>query len=427
MLDVGQLQDHIQTLDKGDATARQQAIHALKQVEEQEWTAAPIKVMNALVKALQNQLLSGTKPPSNRQEIATVLGNMGSRAETAIPQLVELLQEGIPDGIREAAAAALGKMGKEAKPAVDALILLVSNRRATLANKAVRALSAIGCSDHRVQAALGNLWLSPAQPSNIQVQVAIALCKLKIDARGLVRSLTNTLMASQDASLRKSAAEALAWCSKTDVDVVPALLTAALHDKDEGVRQIAEAGLDQLRLSHAKAIHICATQLKDSSYAETALRNSGQAAVPALIEALATDAPASREKAARILGCFGEAAAQAVPALTATLRDKDLDVRLAAAKALWNISKNPDLVIPVMIELLEEKWPASNDGGEARRRFLQAVIESLGRIGLPAQAAIPALNQKTKDKNRHISEAAQYARKTVAPVGTNKAAATVRP
>jgi len=427
MLDLGQLQDHIQTLEKGEATARQQAIHALKQVEEQAWSAVPVKVMNSLLKALQSQLLSGAKPPSNRQEIATVLGNLGPRAEPAVPQLVELLQEGIPDGIREAAAAALGKIGKDAKPAVDSLIVLITNRRATLANKAVRALSAIGCADHRVQTALGNLWLSPAQPSNTQVQVAIALCKLKIDARGLVRSLTNTLMASQDSSLRKSAAEALAWCSKNDVDVVPALLTAALHDKDEGVRQVAEAGLSQLRLSHAKAIQLCAAQLQDSSYAEPALRNSGQTAVPALIEALEAEAPISREKAARILGCFGETGAQAIPALTAALRDKNLDVRLAAAKALWNISKNPDLVIPVLIGLLEEKWPVANDGGEARRRFLQAVIESLGRIGPPAKAAIPALTQKTKDKNRHISEAAQYALKTVAPAAAGKTAAAVRP
>jgi hypothetical protein len=43
---------------------------------------------------------------------------MGSRAELAIPQLIELLKEDKPDGIREAAATALGKMGREARAAV---------------------------------------------------------------------------------------------------------------------------------------------------------------------------------------------------------------------------------------------------------------------------------------------------------------------
>ena len=48
----------------------------------------------------------------------------------------------------------------------------------------------------------------------------------------------------------------------------------------------AEAGLAQLGLAQEKAIRVCAKQLKDSSYAEAALRHSGQPAVPSLIDAL---------------------------------------------------------------------------------------------------------------------------------------------
>src|SRR4029079_8262947 len=114
-------------------------------------------------------------------------------------------------------------------------------------------------------------------------------------------------------------------------------------------------------------------------------------AIPALIDALDTDEPAAREKAARTLGGMGEAAAAAVPALTATLKDKHMEVRLAAAKALWNITKNADVVVPVMIELLRGKWSTAPDVSEERRRFLQSVIESLCRIGPPAQAAAAAL------------------------------------
>src|SRR5262249_1944076 len=153
----------------------------------------------------------------------------------------------------------------------------------------------------RVRTALVNLWLSPSQPQKVQIQVAIALCKLQIQVQGLLKSLASTLVAGQDTSLRKSAAEALAWCGKNEVDVVPALVTAARHDKDEGVRQMAEAGLDQLRLSHEEAVQLCAKQLKESSYAEAALRNSGQLAVPALTEALTAAEPTTREKASRVL------------------------------------------------------------------------------------------------------------------------------
>ena len=85
------------------------------------------------------------------------------------------------------------------------------------------------------------------------------------------------MVASPDSSLRKAASEALAWCGKEEPDVVPALLTAALHDKDEAVRLKAEASLTQMRLSHDKAIQLCAKQLTESTYAEAALRKQWSA------------------------------------------------------------------------------------------------------------------------------------------------------
>ena len=272
-----------------------------------------------------------------------------------------------------------------------------------------------------MKTALVELWLSPTQSRNSQIQVAFALCKLKIDARGLLRFLTSTLGTSQDAALRKAAAEALACCNKTDIDVVPALLTSALSDKDERVRQIAEAALAQLKLSQEKAVQICAKQLKESAFAESALRHSGQQAVPVLIEALDTDEPETREKAARTLGFLGELAVAAAPALTLTLEDKNPEVRLAAAKGLWNISKNADAVVPVLVELLEEKTSAAVEASEPRRRFLQTVIEALWRMGPPAIAARPALMEKTKHKNRLISESATSALKKIAPAEPTRA------
>jgi len=420
MLDLRQLRNDIQALDKGDDAACRQALQSLKQHDPQDWAAAPLPVINGLVKSLQDQLRNGMKRPSSRQEVATILGNIGSRSEPAVPQLIELLQTRTPDSTCEAAATALGKIGKEAKGAVDQLIVLLSNGRTGRIVQVVRALSDIGCADQRVRSALIDLWLSSSQSQTSQVQVAIALCKLKLDAKGLLRFLTTTLVASQDATLRESAAEALGWCNKNEVDVVPALLTAALRDKKDEVRLRAEAALNQLGLSREKAIRLCAKQLSESAYAETALRHGGQAAVPALIDALRTEEPKTREKAARILGCIGEAAVEAAPALTELLHARDLDVRLAAAKGLWIITKNADVIVPVLVDLLDDKWAAAFEAGESHRRYLQGVIESLGRIGLAGKAAVPALTSKTKDKNRLISESALYALKEIAPLVATK-------
>ena len=110
---------------------------------------------------------------------------------------MELLEPGTSDGIREAAATALGKIGKESKVAVDKLIqVLGPDCRVPLAARVARALGDIGCADHRVRSALTNLWLLPMDDQNSRMLIAIALCKLKIDARGLLPHITKTLMAN---------------------------------------------------------------------------------------------------------------------------------------------------------------------------------------------------------------------------------------
>jgi HEAT repeat protein len=421
MLDIRQLHKDILALDDGDDTLRRQALQSLRHHDEQEWATAPIDVSHSLVKALRDKLLNGRKQPFAQKEVATILGNMGTRSKSALPQLIELLREGVPDPVRQAAVTALGKIGKEARVAVDQLVQLLANSRPALSSQAIHALGSIGCADDGVRSVLVDLWLSPLQLQSGKAQVALALCKLHIAAQNLLGTVTRTLMADQDACLRKAAAEALAWCSKNETDVVPALLTASLSDTNEEVREMAQAGLDQMRLSHEKAIRLCCRQLGDSSYAEAALRKSGQLAVPALIEALGTEEPAIRVKAARTLGCLGELATAAAPALTTALRDKDLDVRLAAVKALWNITKTADVVVPALVDLLKVKRAADLEAAETRRRFLQTVMEALRRIGPPATAAVSALTAMTKDNNRHIRESALNALQKIAPTVANKA------
>ncbi|MCI0464740.1 MAG: HEAT repeat domain-containing protein [Gemmataceae bacterium] len=415
MLDLPQLQQHIQALESGDDAVRRQALQALRRHDEQEWATAPAEAMASLLKALTGQRPNGIKHSSAQKEAATILGNMGPRAESAVPRLMDWLEEGVPDAVREAAATTLGQIGKEATAAVDRLVELLAAARPALAAQAARALGRIGCADRRVRSGLVRLWPSLPQLQSGDAQVAIALCKLHIAAPNLLGAVTRTLVANQDIGLRKAAAEALAWCGKNETDVAPALLTAALSDTNEEVRQAAQAGLDHLRLSHQKAIRLCARQLGESAYAEAALRKSGVPAVPALVDALGADDPAIRVKAARTLGCFGEAAVVAAPALTAALQDEDPGVRLAAAKALWHVTKAADVVVPALVGLLGGNRADAGEDGESRRRFLQTVMEALGRIGPPATAAVPALTAITKDANRHIRESAAVALQQIRP------------
>src|SRR5690349_16076613 len=204
MLDVGALQRHIRILDTGDDAQRRQALHFLKDVSEQDWAAAPAQVTQSLVKALKQQLASGTTQPAISREIVTVLGNIGPRSEPAIPTLIELLHEKNPDGVREVVAAALGKIGGKNAATVDALIDLLTSCRPALAIHCVRAIGNIGYADERVRTTLADLWRSSTQSQNVQAEVAIALCKLNIPVPGLVRALTGAVVANQDADVRKS-------------------------------------------------------------------------------------------------------------------------------------------------------------------------------------------------------------------------------
>jgi HEAT repeat protein len=355
------------------------------------------------------------KSAFGRREMVTLLANLGPQSEAAVPELIELLTEGTPDAIRVAAALALGKIGKGARTAVDNLIEALCHGGTALAAQAVCALADIGCADQRVRAALGAIWLAPADSKNLHLRVAYALCKLKIAAPHLLRFLTKVLVTDQDSGQRELAILALGCCDRNELDVVPALWTAAVSDKSEEIRQQAAACLEQLHVSPVKAIRVCAKQLGESPYAETALHNSGPLALPGLIDVLRSGNAEVRPAVLRVLGKLGEAAAPAAPEVAKALRDPHVETRLAAAKCLWNITKKPDLVVPVLVDMLEQRWLGDQDTVEARRRFYQTVMEALQRIGPPAMEAVPALTDKTKDKNRLVSESAQRALREIAP------------
>lgn len=415
LLNARQLQRHLEALTRGDGATQREAIRQLKQHDSQEWADVPVKLVRPLVSALQRQLGNGRHDgqsgalPGIRQEVATVLGRIGPGAESAVPELTALLAPGTADAVREAAAKALGAMGRAARPAVPALLgVLTPECRVNLAGYVAWALGEIGCADAHVSAALRNLWSLAIRCETSRFQVATALCKLRISAPALLETLTGTLSGHSKIAARQSATEALSWCGSEEIGVVPALIVA-MYDEDETTKRIAESGLERMRLTKAKAVQLCCLQLGACHLAEAALRKSGDLSLEPLMAALRHKNPTTREKAAQTLGALREAAAPAAEPLVTALKDKDRGVRLSAAKALWNITKQPDRVVPVLVNFLKGDGLPPIDAGELRRTFIQTVIEALCRIGPVANRAIPALKSMMKDNNRLIRESAQRA------------------
>ncbi len=409
---MNRMKKHIDALNSNHDATRWEAVRTLKAFEKDHWTTLPNSEIRTLVDTLCEQLprrseAGGARLPTHlRRDVAFTLGKIGDRAIESVPSLVDLLSEDEPEGIREAAASALGDLGPTAKSAVPAILAVLNpSCKVPLAVRAACALGEIGVSDAKVRHALIDLWRSTMARPITQIQIAAALCKLKVEAPGLLASLAAGAVQGPNASHRVSACQALGFCSKNDAGVLPAL-TAAAHDEDEGVRAAANASIDRIGVNMAKAVQACIKQLKDCPHSVTALRRTGAMGVKGLIKALEDSEPNVRESSAKILSSLGELAQGAAPALSKLLRDKCSDVRLSAAKALWNITKQPDAVVPTLAGLLTSKMTPDTDDVEVRRRFMQSVIEALGRMGPAADQAVPSLMKVTRDSNRLVRESA---------------------
>ena len=319
------MKEFTKAVASGSDEARSEAVRSLKECDKARWLTLPADQVDNLVEALRVQLPKknggGDRMPLHlRRDVVLVLGNIGPRASAAVSALIELLKSDESLAVREAAATALGDIGEDASDAVPALLaMLTPDCRVSLAVRVARALGDIGASDAKVKSALSDLWRATAASSQSQLQVALALCKLRVDAPGLITNLTAAGVSATNTGLRTAAVEALAHCGKNQVGVVPALV-AASFDEDENIKALAMGGLEKMGLNHAKAVTICAKQLKDAPHAaETALRKAGLISVGVLIKALADEESLVRQKASEILRAIGEPAVEAVPSLTKKL------------------------------------------------------------------------------------------------------------
>ncbi|MBI1879744.1 MAG: HEAT repeat domain-containing protein [Chloroflexi bacterium] len=140
------------------------------------------------------------------------------------------------------------------------------------------------------------------------------------------------LLAAVEADARFWAVRGL-WANGTSEAVV--LLIKTLSDQEEMVRCGAALALGELKAEAAvKALaRLCTTNPAESgNHAADALAKIGQAAAPALIEAMQNEHPWVRVRAARAL--ISVKSKQAIPALFQALDDDSYIVRHHAEEAL---------------------------------------------------------------------------------------------
>jgi HEAT repeat protein len=237
----------------------------------------------------------------SRMSAVTRLGEMGTEAKSAVPQLIELLQNDPVFSIRGDCAKTLGNIGPDAVSAVPALIGFLKNTE---------------CGYERAYAptALGNIGLLPEQS---------------------VPALVEALQNDPDPVVRQLSARALADFGANAGPAIPALIDALKNGKKD-LRDAAVCGLEKIPARHSD--------------------------VTALSPLLDDEVDDVRAAAAVSIGGAGSEAVAVVPKLVTMLKDKDVKVRQCAAKGLGQIGSEAKTAIPALKLALRDadlKWDAS--------------------------------------------------------------------
>jgi HEAT repeat protein len=187
-----------------------------------------------------------------------------------------------------------------------------------------------------------------------------------------------------EVEVRREAIHSLGAIGAAARDAVPELGAILLEDPDRGAR--IEAALALLKLGPA-----------------------AEAALPALIQALADHDSVIRMDAALALLRLGRAARPAVPALLRALEDErnetncssfSCTIREVVVVALGRASAGTNDAVPALIAVLES---ASQDS------LREATARALGEIGDAAAEAAPLLRALLKGPNEELRQAVQEA------------------
>lgn len=262
-----------------------------------------------------------------------------------VPRLIEKLSKDEKAGQRKAAAKALGEMGAKAQLAVPALVKALNDAESSVRDEAERALTKIG--EPAVVALLPGL----KDPDEfVRLRIVSVLGGIGPEAKLALPAL-ETAKNDPSAFVKKAADEAI-----TRIKSDTKSLIAALKDKDEEKRLAAVKSIALLG-PHAKPLlnELCSVLKSDkskevrreASKTLVQLGKDAKDAVPALSSVLNDPDDTIKLNALQTLGEIGTDAKSAMPAIDRAGRlaraNKNDDVYHAAMRA-WNLvqGKKPD-------------------------------------------------------------------------------------
>jgi HEAT repeat protein len=320
-------------------------------------------------------LVSLLKSNEYRGLAIAVLGEMDNQAETAVPELVELLKTD-DEAVQREIFIALASMGPAAKPAAARLTEFLKDESGGLRRRgAAWVLGRIG--DVSSASAIRSVLMETDDPL-LKRACALALVTLEPDnaeyAQKAVPMLVKALE-SDDELVRSESVAALGRLGSHATDAVSNIITLANNDSSTMVRSAALHALGELTTDSV-------------------------AAAQAAVAALSNDDPLVRNAARFLIGSMGPRAKSAAQNLKETMRSGPGFDRIVAAWAIVRIDPTADnnaAAAPLMVKALVHQDP----------RVRAAGAKTLGVVGIRSPEILEALQKATTDENSEVSAAAK--------------------
>jgi len=347
-------------------------------------TQQSLKAVSGLIELIQARDI----PWFTRRQAAHTLARIGEPAERAIPVLIDLLDER-PDDVDTTFAwstKALAQFGPLARAAARPMIDILSDSSQPILRRqlAVEVLAGIGIADPAVIPAL-------------------------VDALGNDSSPGNQTSTREVAQLRALIADAIAIIGTPASVAVPGLIRST-RDENESVRRSAVAALGAMGTAAGVAAGALAESMatdvspavRDRS--SEALARVGAEALPLLRRLVGDNDAEIRWRSIAALGAMGPIAKPATAELVDALNDESEQVQISAAEAIWNVSRDVEIVARA----------AANSLTSRDRPIRIRGLNLLKAMGRDAQVAIEPLNRLKNHERPEVRSIAAKALEMIA-------------
>lgn len=330
------------------------------------------------------------------ETLLSALDPTGRQVSEAVPILLTVLRDSnIDDTLRARSATMLARIGEPARTAVPTLVEILEqsqevtasvpdqdgeglSKRESTSYWAMKSLGLFGNVAADAVPAVAQILRSPETPPQLRVLAADTLGQIRTSSA--IGVLTAELMKPRRGSnyetivLRKTIIDGLALAGPIAVGAIPALARVA-EDENADVRRKACEALGSLGPRAEGAMDLLLERLildddaavKDA--AANALAQVGQPAVATLVDLLERGGPELQWRAAKALGQVGAAAPPTVDSLKQAFRSQSPEVRIEAVDAVWKMSRDSRTVGSVLVKCL------SDDDRLIRRRAAGILVE----------------------------------------------------